>query len=75
MFFVYVVTMVTPNSKFCKGNGLVLAKPVKFDCPVAAYPGLVWDLNSPNIPKDNSYQVLIPGTGLIIDAGTMVKKW
>ncbi len=71
---VNVVTLVLPNSKFCKGNGLALAKPVKSEVPVAAYPGLMWNMDSPNLPRDNSYQTGVPGTRLVIDAETLIKK-
>jgi len=60
------------KSRYCKGNGLFTVKTVKKDFPLTAYPGLVWELTDKNLPKDNSYQTLIPGTKLVIDAGTMI---
>ena len=60
------------KSKYCKGNGLFTVKAVKKDFPLTAYPGLIWELGDKNLPKDTSYQVLIPGTKFVIDAGTMV---
>ena len=66
------MVMVSDMSNYCKGRGLFLAKAVKIGAPITAYPGLVWGLDDHNLPKDNSYQILIPGTNFVIDAGNMI---
>ena len=76
MYKYYPIVVVVGKSKYCKGDGLFLVKVVKKGAPLTAYPGLVWELDDKNLPKDNCYQVLIsiPGTRLVVDAATMIDE-
>ena len=74
MYKYYPIVVVVGKSKYCKGDGLFLVKAVKKVAPLTAYPGLVWELDDKNLPKDNSYQNLIPGTRLVVDAATMIDE-
>ena len=74
MYKYYPIVVFIGKSKYCKGDGLFLVKACKKGAPLTAYPGLVWELVDKNLPKDNTYHVLIPNTGLLVDASTMIDE-
>ena len=48
--------------------GAFLTRGIKKGQPFACYPGWLYVRGDPLLPKDNSYQIAVPGTNLIVDA-------
>ena len=57
------------KSKYCSGKGLAAAKLTRMGVRFAAYGGHAWRVGDRNMPSDNTYQTIIPGTDIILDAG------
>ena len=56
------------QSEVCSGLGVWTVRVVESHMPVTIYGGLLWKLDDPKRPKDNTYQMLIPGTKWVLDA-------
>ncbi len=64
----YKVCRVGPSKKHPGQKGIFLNKKVAKDAPIAVYVAPVFRFGDPRISADNSYQMMIPGTNLVMDA-------
>ena len=62
-----------PKSKYYNGPGLAAAKFIRKGVRYTAYAGRKWVVGDENIPEDNSYQTILPGTNFIIDSRVSTK--
>ena len=57
-----------PSKQVPGENGTYTTRQIEMNIYFIVYGGRVFALDDPNLPKDNTYQMLIPGTNSVIDA-------
>ena len=68
-----IVTHVAPSKEVSGELGTFTSQNVEANVYITVYAGKVYALDDPSLPKDKTYQQIIPGTKRVIDASHFPK--